>query len=163
LQSVEELGQVEAVSLFVQRGAAVQPGFELTRDNASAVVEVCCRLEGIPLPLELAAAWLSVLTPEQIAERLDNAPELLARRGREVDGRHVSLSATLDWSYKLLEAGDQLLFDRLAVFAGGWTVEAATSVCAGTRMNGHDVLPSRAPRRCATGSWSQCANTRPRI
>jgi non-specific serine/threonine protein kinase len=144
LQSVEELGQVEAVRLFVHRGAAVQPGFELTADNASAVVEVCRRLEGIPLSLELAAAWLSVLTPEQIAARLDNATELLARRGRERDGRHLSLLATLDWSYRLLEAGDQLLFDRLAVFAGGWTVDAATSVCAGTGMNTHDVLPSLA-------------------
>jgi predicted ATPase len=142
--SVDDLHKAEAVSLFVQRGGAVQPGFELTTGNASAVIEVCRRLEGIPLSIELAAAWLSVLTPEQIAERLDKAPELLARRGREVDGRHLSLLATLDWSYKLLEAGEQLLFDRLAVFAGGWTVEAAASVCAGTGMSTRDVLPSLA-------------------
>ena len=142
--SVDELRQVESVSLFVQRGATVQPGFELTPDNASAVVEVCRRLEGIPLSVELAAAWLSVLTPEQIAERLDNAPELLTRRGREVDSRHLSLSATLDWSYRLLELNDQLLFDRLGVFAGEWTVDTATSVCAGMGTNARDVLPGLA-------------------
>jgi non-specific serine/threonine protein kinase len=142
--SVEELHPAEAVSLFVQRGAAVQPGFELTPDNASAVIEVCRRLEGIPLAIELAAAWLPVLSPEQIAERLDNAPELLTRHGREGDGRHVSLLATLDWSYRLLEANEQLLFDRLAVFAGGWNVDAPASVCAGTGLNTRDFLPSLA-------------------
>ena len=142
--SVDEFHQAEAVSLFVQRGAAVQPGFRLTPHNASAVAEVCRRLEGIPLTIELAAAWLPVLTPEQIAERLDNAPELLTRRGHEADGRHVSLLATLDWSYRLLEANDQLLFDRLAVFAGGWTVDAAASVCSGAGLNARDVLPSLA-------------------
>jgi non-specific serine/threonine protein kinase len=139
--SLDELGESEAVTLFVQRGAAVSSEFQLTYQNASAVVQICRRVDGIPLAIELAAAWLRVLTPEQIVERLDDALGLLTHRGRDKSGRHRSLLATLDWSYSLLDHNEQVLFDCLAVFAGGWTLEAALSVCVGPGLPSSEVLP----------------------
>jgi transcriptional regulator with XRE-family HTH domain len=122
--SLDELRKSEAITLFVQRGAAVSSEFQFTHHNAAAVVQICRRLDGMPLAIELAAAWLPVLTPEQIVERLDDALGLLTQRGRDRFGRHQSLVATLDWSYNLLEPNEQVLFDRLATFAGGWTLES---------------------------------------
>jgi non-specific serine/threonine protein kinase len=142
--TADRLRESEAMRLFVERAAATQPGFGLTEQNASAVAQVCRRLDGIPLAIELAVAWLAALAPEQIAERLDDALALLTRSGRDLAGRQRSMQATLDWSYGLLDRQEQRVFDRLSVFAGGWTLEAAETVCVGGDIKHGDVLPKLA-------------------
>jgi predicted ATPase/DNA-binding SARP family transcriptional activator len=119
-----------AVRLFVERSAAVQPGFRLTKGAAAAVGLICQRLDGIPLAIELAAARMQVLTPQQIAERLDGRFKLLTRGTRGALPRHQTLRALIDWSYDSLPAAEAALLRRLSVFAGGWTLEAAEAVCA---------------------------------
>src|SRR5205823_2374648 len=96
------LATVPSVRLFVDRAQAARSDFQVTRANAPTVAALCTRLEGLPLAIELAAAWARVLTPEQMLARLEQRFELLVRRGREVDPRHGSLRATLDWSYQAL-------------------------------------------------------------
>ena len=118
-----------AVRLFVDRAQAVWPDFELTAANGAAVAEVCRRLDGLPLALELAAARVRVLPPEQIAARLTDRFRLVAGTGREVQPRQQTLRALIDWSHDLLRAPEQALLRRLAVFVGGWTLEAAEAVC----------------------------------
>jgi predicted ATPase/DNA-binding SARP family transcriptional activator len=117
-----------SVRLFVDRAQAVRPDFQVTRTNAGAVAELCARLEGLPLALELAAARVGVLAPQQMLERLSHRFELLARAQRVVVPRHRSLWAALEWSYQLLPAELQRFFARLSVFQGGWTLEAAAAV-----------------------------------
>jgi non-specific serine/threonine protein kinase len=117
--------------LFLDRARAVQPAFRLTDANAPGVAQVCARLDGIPLALELAAARVRVLSVEQIAARLDDRFRLLAGGGRTSVRRHQTLRAALDWSHDLLSAPERALFRRLAVFAGGFALEAAETVCAG--------------------------------
>jgi predicted ATPase len=114
-----------AVSLFVARA----PSLALTPANEAVVTEVCTRLDGLPLALELAAARLRLLTPEALLERLDHALDLLTSRARDTPGRHQTLRATIEWSHSLLDEPEQRLFRRLAVFAGGCTVEEAEVVC----------------------------------
>lgn len=126
---MEELARFEAVQLFTARAAAVLPEFCLSVENTAAVAQICCRLDGLPLSLELAAARIKVLSPAQIAERLDNALALLTRGSPLAARRQQTLRATLDWSYDLLAAPEQILLRRLAVFVGGFTLEAAESVC----------------------------------
>ncbi|MCL4301428.1 MAG: tetratricopeptide repeat protein [Anaerolineae bacterium] len=125
----EELARFEAVQLFTARAAAVLPAFRLSLENTAAVAQICYRLEGLPLALELAAARIKVLSPAQIAERLDNALALLTRGSPLAARRQQTLRATLDWSYDLLAAPEQILLRRLAVFGGGFTLEAAEEVC----------------------------------
>jgi predicted ATPase/class 3 adenylate cyclase len=120
--------QSPAVQLFVERAQAAQPSFALTDSNAGAVAQVCRRLDGIPLAIELAAARLRVLSAEQIAARLDDRFRLLTGGSRTALPRHQTLRALIDWSYELLTPGEAALLRRLAVFAGGWTLEAAESV-----------------------------------
>jgi predicted ATPase len=127
----------EAVRLFVDRAAAGRPGFALTAENAGAVAEICRQLDGIPLAIELAAARVGLLAPAQIAERLDEAfgPgggrfRLLTGGSRTASPRHQTLRALLDWSHELLGEEERRLFRRLAVFAGGWTLDGAEAVCA---------------------------------
>jgi non-specific serine/threonine protein kinase len=122
------LAASEAVQLFVTRAAGVLPGFALSERNAPAVAEVCRRLDGMPLALELAAARIRVLAPEQIAARLEDRFRLLTGGSRTALPRHRTLRATLDWSYELLSEPERALFRRLAVFAGGFTLEAAEAV-----------------------------------
>jgi predicted ATPase/DNA-binding CsgD family transcriptional regulator len=136
----EHIAQSEAVRLFADRAASVLPGFALTERTAPVVGRVCRRLDGIPLALELAAARVAVLSVEQLAERLDNALELLTAGSRTAPARQQTLLRTLDWSYALLTELEQRLFDRLAVFAGGWTLEAAEAVCAGEGIQHKQVL-----------------------
>src|SRR5262249_26056267 len=126
---LETLPQYAGVRLFLERAQAVQPGFSLTPKNASAVLQVCQRLDGIPLAIELAAARLRVLTAQQIAARLDDRFRLLTTGSRTALPRHQTLRATLDWSYDLLSEPERRLLRRLSVFAGGWTLEAAEEVC----------------------------------
>jgi len=130
----------EAVQLFVERAAAVQPNFRLTNAIAPAVAQICHRLDGIPLAIELAAARLKALSVEQIAARLDDRFQLLTGGSRTALPRHQTLQALIDWSYDLLADEERALLDRLSVFAGGWTLEAAETVCAGNRVQAADVL-----------------------
>jgi predicted ATPase/DNA-binding SARP family transcriptional activator len=136
----EELGQVAAVALFVVRAQAVRPGFALTAANAGTVAQICRRLDGLPLAIELAAARLQALAIEEMAARLDNRFRLLRRGDRTALPRHQSLQAVLDWSWDLLGAQEQALLRRLAVFAGGCTLSAAETVCADEALEADELL-----------------------
>jgi predicted ATPase/DNA-binding SARP family transcriptional activator/DNA-binding CsgD family transcriptional regulator len=138
--SFEVLEGYESVRLFVERARGRDPAFSLSPENAPAGAEICWRLEGIPLAIELAAARVGTLSLEQISERLVGSLELLTRGGRTTVPRQRTLKGTLDWSYELLSESEQTLFDRLSVFAGGWTLEAAEAVAAGEGVEGDEVL-----------------------
>ena len=140
LPSSEDLVLYEAVRLFVDRAVATAPGFTVTRENAPALAQVCQRLDGIPLAIELAAARVKVLAVEQIATRLDDRFRLLTGGSRMVLPRHQTLRAALDWSYALLSDRERLVLDRLSVFAGGWTLEAAEAICSGGGVEASDML-----------------------
>ncbi|MGH9627590.1 MAG: ATP-binding protein [Bryobacteraceae bacterium] len=129
LPPVSELCQNPAVELFVQRATAVDPNFELNLSNHRAVAEICLRLDGLPLAIELAAARMRMLPPAGILMRLENRLELLTGGARDVHARQQTLRNTIDWSYALLDPFEQKLFRRLAVFAGGCTLESAEAVC----------------------------------
>ncbi len=131
LPPIERLRQYEAVHLFIDRAVAAAPGFALHDENASAVALVCARLDGIPLALELAAARIKALSPEQIAARLDDRFRLLTGGSRTALPRQQTLRALIDWSYDLLAEPERALLRRLSVFAGGWTLEAAEAVGSG--------------------------------
>jgi non-specific serine/threonine protein kinase len=139
LPPLEALTQYEAVRLFIDRAQAVQPRFALTERNAPAVAQVCRRLDGIPLAIELAAALVRGLPVAQIAQRLDQRFGLLAGHNWAALPRQQTLRATVDWSYQLLSAHEQTLFNRLAIFAGGFTFEAVEAVCAGGPILTGDV------------------------
>ncbi len=138
--SAEAVGQSPAVALFVQRASAVAPTFQLTDANARAVAEVCVRLDGLPLAIELAAAWVRVFSVQQIAARLDDRFRLLTTGPRTAMPRQQTLRATVDWSYALLSEPERALLRRLSVFAGGWTFEAAEAVAAGAGIQPDAVL-----------------------
>ena len=138
--AIEEMPRFEAVRLFIERTTAVLPGFALTDRNAQAVAQVCQRLDGIPLAIELAAARARVLAVEQIAARLDGCFRLLAAGSRTALPRHRTLRATIDWSHELLSEEERALFRRLSVFAGGFTLEAVEAVCAGEGIEEDEVL-----------------------
>jgi predicted ATPase/DNA-binding SARP family transcriptional activator len=140
LPALMELSEVEAVRLFVERAAAALPTFALTAANAAVVAQICRQLDGIPLAIELAAVWVKVISVNQLAARLDDSLRLLAAGSRTAPPRHQTLRATIDWSYDLLSEPEQALFRRLAVFAGGWTLEAAEAVCASASGMVNDVL-----------------------
>jgi non-specific serine/threonine protein kinase len=124
----ESLLAYPSVALFVSRAQAARPDFALTPRNAEAVARLCQRLEGIPLALELAAAWTQTLTPAQMLERLERRFDLLVSRRRDAPGRHATLRATIEWSWGLLPPDLQRFFAQLSVFRGGWTLEAAEAV-----------------------------------
>lgn len=130
----------EAVSLFVDRAAAANPAFRLTKSNAEAVGDVCTRLEGIPLAVELAAARIRVMSVDAIAQRLNDRFRLLKGGDPTALPRQQTLRATIDWSYELLTAQERVVFQRLAVFSGGWTLEAAEAVCGGGDIDPSDML-----------------------
>jgi predicted ATPase/class 3 adenylate cyclase/Tfp pilus assembly protein PilF len=140
LPNVEDLVLYEAVRLFVDRAVATTPEFTVTSENAPAVARVCQRLDGIPLAIELAAARVKVLTVEQIAARLDDRFRLLTGGSRTVVPRQQTLRAAIDWSYHLLSEPERVLLRSLSVFAGGWTLEAAESVCAGGSTESASIL-----------------------
>ena len=149
LPPLTELEQTAAVALFIDRVRLLRPGFALTPANAPTVIEICRRLDGIPLALELAAARAAVLSVEQLAARLDDALRLLVGGSRTAPTRQQTLRATLDWSYGLLEEPERTVLRRLAVFAGGWTVEAAEAVCVGAGGWGRRTGGRRGRRRHA--------------
>ncbi len=136
----EELAHCEAARLFVERAIATQPIFAVTAGNAAAVAQICRRLDGIPLAIELAAARIKVLSADQIAGRLDGSFRLLTGGSRTGLPRQQTLRATMDWSYDLLSEQERAVLRRLSVFAGGWTLEAAEAVCAGEGVEAQDVL-----------------------
>lgn len=139
--TVEELSAYEAVQLFVERARATLPSFRLTAPNAVAVARICRRLDGLPLAIELAAARVNLLSVEQLAARLAASFQLLVAGRRTAPSRHQTLRATLDWSYELLVEQEQLLLERLSVFAGGCSLEGAEAVCVGdTTIERMDVL-----------------------
>ena len=139
LPAADGLLGYEAARLFVQRARAVRPEFALTEENAMAVAQVCYRLDGMPLAIELAAARTRVLSVEQISERLDDRFVLLTG-GRKALAHHRTLRATMDWSHELLSEEEKVLFRRLSVFAGGFTLGAAEAVCAGGGVEEAEVL-----------------------
>src|SRR4029079_12467620 len=119
---------------------AAKPDFTLTHENAPAIIQICHQLDGIPLALELAAARVKMLSPEQIAARLNDCFRLLTGGSRTALPRQQTLRALIDWSYSLLSEPEKVLFRTLAVFVGGWTLEAAEAVCGGEEAGGGDVL-----------------------
>lgn len=134
------LTQYEAVHLFTDRALAVKPAFQVTQENASAIAEICHRLDGIPLALELAAARVRALSVEQIATRLSDRFRLLTSGDRTAMPRQQTLRACIDWSYDLLTAPERTLLQRLSAFAGGWTLEAAEAIGAGGDIGEPEVI-----------------------
>ena len=130
LPALDRLARYEAVSLFVARASAVRQGFALTADNAAAIAEICARLDGLPLAIELAAATTKVLSPQALLARLVHRLPLLGGASRDVPARQHTLRDTIAWSYDMLPERQRELFARLSVFAGGFTLAAAESVCA---------------------------------
>jgi predicted ATPase/DNA-binding SARP family transcriptional activator len=138
----EQLAANDAVRLFSARAGAVDPAFQLDEDNVAAVAEVCARLDGLPLAIELAAARSKLLPPETMGRRLDRALDLLVGGAQDLPGRQRTLRATLEWSHGLLSEDESTLFARLAVFAGGWTLDAAEAVCGGNGLDVFETLAS---------------------
>ena len=129
MPSPEALSLFPAVALFMQRAVAAKPGFELNRENASAIAEICARLDGLPLAIELAAARVKVLSASAMRTRLASRLQLLTGGARDLPERQQTLRAAIDWSYDLLSPAEQKLFRRLAVFVGGCTLESVEAVC----------------------------------
>ncbi len=123
------LSEIPSVALFVERAREANPVFALTSDNAATIVELCQRLDGLPLALELAAARLALLTPTALLARLEHRLPLLSRGARDLPQRQQTLRTTIAWSYDLLQASEQQLFRRLAVFVGGFPLEAVQTIC----------------------------------
>jgi predicted ATPase/class 3 adenylate cyclase len=127
---LETITTCESVMLFVERAAGVRRGFRLDEGNATSVAEIARRLDGLPLAIELAASRVKVLSPQALLERLDRRLPLLTGGPRDLPERQQTLRGAIEWSHDLLEPGERRLFARLAAFRGGWTIEAAESVCA---------------------------------
>ena len=129
LPPLEHLTQYEAVALFIERAVAVKPAFTVTNENAPAVAEICYRLDGLPLAIELAAARVRVLPPQRMLVELSHRLRFLMGGARDLPARQQTLRGAIDWSHDLLTADEQKLFRRLAVFVGGCTLEAIEAVC----------------------------------
>jgi predicted ATPase len=129
LPQLEVLSEYPAIALFVQRAVAAKPNFELNRENASAITEICARLDGLPLAIELAASRVKVLSPSSMRARLASRLQLLTGGARDLPQRQQTLRSAIDWSYDLLSAPEQKLFRRLSVFVGGCTLEGVEAVC----------------------------------
>ena len=136
---IDRLVQTDAVSLFVERARQVKADFALTENNSRAVVEICQRLDGVPLAIELAAARVIALSPAELLRRLDRRFQLLAGGRRGAVERHATLRAAIDWSYDLLDPAEQRLLARMAVFSGGCTLEAIEEICSGDPVDRDDV------------------------
>ncbi len=136
--------QPSAVRLFVDRARTVLPDFSLTGANAGAVYAICRQLDGLPLAIEIVAAQVQLLAPEQIAERLSSRLTAVVGSARDLGSRHRTLQAMIDWSHELLRSREQALLRRLAVFAGGWTLDAAEAVCSDELLLAEAVLDTLA-------------------
>ena len=140
LPVIEQLSQYEAVRLFIDRASLVSPHFDVNKENAPAIAQICYRLDGIPLAIELAAARVKMMSVEQISKRLDDRFRLLTGGARTALPRQQTLRALIDWSYDILTENERLLLRRLSVFAGGWTLEAAEEVCVGNEIESYEIL-----------------------
>jgi predicted ATPase len=138
--TVKKLSKSESIHLFMERATVMQPQLTLTDQNANAVVQICRRLSGMPLAIELAAARVKMMTVDEIASRLDDRFSLLTSGNRSALPRQQTLRATIDWSHDLLSEPEKILFRRLAVFAGGFTLDAAESICGQDELKPSDVL-----------------------
>ena len=147
--SVPDLGQAttpqqvahcESARLFIERAQLQQPRFIVTPENAPALASICCRLDGIPLAIELAAARVRLMPVEEVSRRLDQRFDLLTGGSRTALPRHRTLRSLIDWSYDLLNGPEQELLCRVSIFSGGWTLESAQSVCAGDGIDEKDLL-----------------------
>ena len=141
---LDALARLPAVALFVERAQAVKRDFALTNQNASAVAAICNRLDGLPLAIELAAARIKLLSPAAMMARLESCLNLLTGGARDLPARQRTLRGTVEWSYRLLSAAEQILFRRLSVFVGGCTLEGVEAVCDTKRDLGLDVLDGTA-------------------
>ncbi|MEM8531352.1 MAG: tetratricopeptide repeat protein [Chloroflexota bacterium] len=141
--SLDEAKESDAIQLFCARARMVDPSFRMTADNVAIISTICMRLDGLPLAIQLAAARMRVLSVEQIEAKLDNRFGFLINSQRSTRPQHTTLRETVEWSYSLLQRPERQLFNRLAVFAGGWSIEAAESVGAGKDIDVcqiHDLL-----------------------
>jgi predicted ATPase/DNA-binding SARP family transcriptional activator len=138
--TVDKLSRIESVRLFIERAAFASLGFIVNSQNIITIAQICQRLDGIPLALELAAARVNVLTVEQLLKHLDNRFKLLTNGSRSALPRHQTLRATIEWSYDLLSEQERILFRRLAVFMGGWTLGATEEVCTENGIESGDIL-----------------------
>jgi predicted ATPase/class 3 adenylate cyclase len=160
-EAPEALARYESVRLFVERASSVNPAFTLTNANTPALVQLCARLDGIPLALELAAARTRSLSVSEINQRLDDRFRLLTSGGRTAVPRQQTLRAAIDWSYDLLKPQERVLLRRLAIFAGGWTLAAAEQVCCGAGAPGEvieswevlDLLASLVDKSLVVAKW----------
>jgi non-specific serine/threonine protein kinase len=141
---IGQMTDYAAISLFLDRARLVVPDFGVAAHNLAALVRICQRLDGLPLAIEMAAARLNLLNADQVAAHLDDAFHLLTGGSRVAPPRHQTLRATMDWSYKLLSEPERLLLQRLALFAGGCTLEAAEAICADGRLQAAEVLDALA-------------------
>ena len=161
LPPVERLTQYEAIRLFVERAKAVKPDFSLTQENASAVAEICARLDGLPLAIELAAARIKLLPPQALLSRLGNRLKLLTGGARNVPERQRTLRSAIEWSYGLLDEGEKILFGRLGVFSGGAALEAIEAVCDAQGdlpvdvLDGVSSLLDKSLLRQEEGAWGE--------
>jgi predicted ATPase len=145
LSSAVELADYEATRLFIERAGAVNADLRVTPANVAAIVAICQRLDGLPLPIELAAARCKLFSPQALLVRLDSRLKLLIGGPRDLPERHQTLRSAIDWSHQLLNAAEQVVFRRLSVFVGGFTLEAAEAVCGGWGIG--------------VGGWSRVAPT----
>jgi predicted ATPase/class 3 adenylate cyclase len=143
LPALEQLTQYEAVRLFIERAQAIKPEFVVTNQSAPAVAEICYRLDGLPLAIELAAARIKLYQPNALLKRLERRLPLLTGGARDLPVRQQTLLNTIAWSYNLLDAVEQRLFRQLAVFVGGWTLEAAEAVASELRIENEKLKKDR--------------------
>jgi predicted ATPase len=129
LRSVDELTRSESVRLFAERAALVLSGFEVTKENVGTMIDICKRLDGMPLAIELAAARVDMFNVEEIRAQLERSFDLLVSSKRSLSLRHRTLRASIDWSWNLLTDSEHIFMRHLSVFAGGWTLQAAQAVC----------------------------------
>ncbi len=137
---IDETDRYESIKLFTDRAALGKPGFKVNTQNVSIVAQICSRMEGIPLAIELAATRIKHLGPETILERLEDQFKILSSSSRIAPGRQQTLKAAIDWSYDLLSEQEQLLFNRLSVFAGDFSLDAAEEVCQDNKLLKEDIL-----------------------
>jgi predicted ATPase len=131
----EKLNEYESVQLFTQRAALALSSFRMTEENAQTIMDICRRVDGIPLGIELAAAHINVLRTKEILMQLNESFSLLTTDSRIALPRHQTMQASLDWSWGLLSAAEQTFLRQLSVFAGGWTLESAQAVCEGNTLS----------------------------
>jgi non-specific serine/threonine protein kinase len=139
-ETPEQLTQYESVRLFIETALAVNPRFRVNNENAAALAEICSRLDGLPLAIELAASRIKVLSVEKIYEKLDDRFKLLTGGKRTALPRQQTLRALIDWSYDLLSEKEKILWSRVSVFTGGWTLEAAEEVCSDGIISNDEIL-----------------------